>query len=58
MKCGLVFCIYNNKRKCILNGIMISTISSCDSCIIPDFPEDIIEKYKKRLLEKFGKLDS
>ena len=52
--CEFIFCIYNKNNKCVLNGIKISNTGGCDSCTIPDFPEWIIETYKKTLLEKLN----
>ena len=53
--CELNLCIYNKDKKCISNSIQIMFTGSCESCIIPDFPDEIIETYKKNLLEKLNR---
>jgi len=53
--CEFDLCIYNGKNKCILNKIEIDAAGICGSCMLPDIPKKLVEKYKKELLDKLEK---
>ena len=54
INCEFALCIYNENGKCSTDEITILSGGVCGNCILPDFPDGIIKKYKQRLL---GKLD-
>ena len=53
MECLNNFCIYQKGDKCILDRISIDTLGMCESCIVANIDEQILEDSKKRMLEKF-----
>lgn len=46
MECENVFCVYQEKDKCILDEICIDNIGLCCSCICVDIPDEELVKYK------------
>jgi hypothetical protein len=53
--CEFDFCIYNESGKCDLEEININAYGMCEECMLPNIPENILNKYKKKLLDKFEK---
>jgi len=51
--CEFDFCIYNKDYDCICKSISISSAGVCDSRVVPAFPEEVLEKYKKEHFQKF-----
>lgn len=46
ISCDFELCSYNYNKKCVLDTIHISGFGACESCIIPDFPKELIKQYK------------
>jgi len=53
MECELIWCIYNKDKECVLEVVKINGTGCCAECILPSIPHEMIEKYKKELLDKF-----
>ena len=53
MECENFFCIYQSKKKCILDEISLNIFGACDCCIYPELDSDYLEKKKQILLEKY-----
>ena len=49
-----MLCIYNDGQKCSSDEITISFGGQCASCILPDFPDEVVEICKRELLAKFA----
>lgn len=47
MNCEFNLCIYNYATQCILNEIEINVYGMCDSCVLIDIPESIIDELKQ-----------
>ena len=50
MKCENVFCIYEEKGKCILDNISIDVSGACTDCIYIDIDEEVIRTLKNEKL--------
>ena len=57
MKCENEFCIYQSNGKCMLDRVDINSSGMCTECIYPDIDEEILNKEKRKLLEKYKKTD-
>ncbi len=53
ISCENKFCIYEKQGKCILERIELDIQGSCMECIYINIEEDILNKLKDDLLEKW-----
>jgi len=54
INCDFNLCIYNKKYKCGLKNIYVHAAGYCDSCIMPDIPEKLLEACKKELFDRLS----
>lgn len=55
MTCYNNFCIYEKENNCILDTITLNETGMCLECININIPEEIINREKMILLEKYDK---
>lgn len=53
MNCEFYLCIYNYANQCILNEIEINVYGMCDSCVLIDIPESVIDELKQNKLDNY-----
>ena len=52
MICENEYCIHQKNRKCTLDTISVDEFGKCSECIIPNIPYNLLEKAKKKTLQK------
>lgn len=50
------FCVYWSKNKCTLDKISIDVQGFCEACIYLSVDEDVLDKYRKKTLERLDRL--
>lgn len=55
MYCENKFCIYQNNNKCIDDNIELDISGLCQSCILINIDDELLEKLKKKTLESLEK---
>ena len=51
--CEKSYCIYWLHGVCTLDEVTLGTLGQCNSCILVDIDEDIIERAKKKRIQIF-----
>ncbi len=50
--CDLELCIHNKENECLLPNIFISSYGTCFQRMIPQFPDEIVQKCKAEMLKE------
>lgn len=54
MICENIYCIYNNEKTCITEGVELDIQGKCTSCIYVDIEDEYLKRKKKEILEQYN----